>query len=70
MPGRAALLGLMGLQTVFFLIIGLALWSLSGRSTSGFVTFGSDEMLLGLGLAAILVVIGAAGYYGFPTLSE
>ena len=70
MPGRAALLGLMGLQTVFLLIIGLALWSLSGRSTSGFVTFGGDEMLLGLGLAAILVVIGAAGYYGFPRLSD
>ena len=70
MPGRGTLLVLLTAQTLFFAIIGLALWVLSGRPARSFVTFGSDEFVAGGLLAAVLVVLAAATFYGLPKLAE
>lgn len=63
-------LSLVGLQTVFFVTVGLALWNLAERPLVAFVALRASDAGMGLGLAAVLIATSAALSKVFPTYTE
>ncbi len=60
----------LGSQAVLFIALGLALWWLSGRELSAFVTVDLPQIGQGIALGFALIAVAAAIFHGFPNLSE
>ena len=58
------------LQAITFALIGLALWWFSDRPVSQFITFDLEQLLYGVGLAAILSALAFALFFGIPKVGE
>lgn len=63
-------LALLVVQMAVFAVIGLALWSASGRLIADFATFSRADITGGVALAGAMIVLAALVLYGFPRLSE
>ncbi len=67
---KRKLLALITAQAMFFAVLGLALWSLSGRPLGDFVTFDRDQTIIGLSLAAGMIATAAGTFLLFPRLTD
>ncbi|MEO1731021.1 MAG: hypothetical protein AAFR64_09800, partial [Pseudomonadota bacterium] len=64
------ILGITALQTVIFVVIGLSIWALIGRNPLAFVTLDVQQVALGLGIAAGMIVLGYGLFCGFREFGE
>lgn len=64
------LLAYIGLQTVFFVVLGLGLWTFAGRPLADFIVLEGSQILLGLAIAGGMIALGYALFRGFPRLGE
>lgn len=67
---RERLLVYAGVQTVFFVGLGLGLWTFAGRPLAGFIVLEGKQIMLGLAIALGMIALGYVLFRGFPKFGE
>ncbi|MEO1221534.1 MAG: hypothetical protein AAFY42_09320, partial [Pseudomonadota bacterium] len=66
---EASLLRITAVQGVAFTGLGLALWWLSGRDITQWLSFTGQDIVIGIASTVALIVIALAGFF-FPRISD
>ena len=70
MASAVKIVAMLTVQTAVFTAIGLTLWIISDRAAPDFLVLSTEQLSLGVVLAAALTTLAAATFYGLPRLSE
>lgn len=65
-----ALLGLMSMQTLLLVVVGVALWWFSGRPVADMISVDPNQIGLGVAVGAGLAAAAGGFFYAFPKISE
>lgn len=63
-------IGLLAVQCIVMIAVGLLLWHWSGRELAAFMTLSGPQALQGLALGLVMIAIGFALFRGFPRIGE